>query len=185
MIITRKWAMPNAKTFTVKPIKKLIERYYNPELVYINPFANESKYGITNDLNPRFNCDYNLEATEFLELFEPKTVDLVLYDPPYTPYQLKHMYEDITGGVNLLDTKNSYWSKQKDMIGDMVKNNGIVISCGYDSNGIGKTRGFKIIEILLVAHGGKHNDTIVTVERKLNQTTLMDYNNKKRRNEPS
>lgn len=27
--------------------------------------------------------------------------------------------------------------------------------------------GFEIIEILLVAHGGMHNDTIVTVERKL------------------
>lgn len=33
--------------------------------------------------------------------------------------------------------------------------------------GIGKKNGFEIIEILLVAHGGMHNDTIVTVERKL------------------
>lgn len=37
----------------------------------------------------------------------------------------------------------------------------------YIINGIGKTRGFEIVEILLVAHGGNHNDTIVTVERKL------------------
>lgn len=29
-----------------------------------------------------------------------------------------------------------------------------------------KNRGFEIIEIMLVAHGGNHNDTIVTVERK-------------------
>lgn len=32
--------------------------------------------------------------------------------------------------------------------------------------GIGKTLGFNIEEILLVAHGGWHNDTICTVERK-------------------
>lgn len=175
MKIQRKWAMPNSKTFTIKPIKKIIEHYYDPTKVCINPFANESKYGITNDLNPKFNCDYNLEATEFLELFKEKSIDLCLYDPPYTPYQLKIMYEDITGGVNLLDTKISYWSKQKDIISEIIKPNGIVISCGYDSNGMGKGRGFKIIEILLVAHGGGHNDTIVTVEQKINQTTLGEY----------
>lgn len=173
MKMNRVWAMPNAKTFTIKPIKKLIEHYYDHEKVCINPFANESEYGITNDLNPKFKCDYTLEATEFLEMFEPKSVDLCLYDPPYTPYQLKTMYEDITGGVNLLDTKNSYWSKQKDMISEMMKPNGIVISCGYDSNGMGKNRDFEIVEILLVAHGGGHNDTIVTVERKINQATLV------------
>ena len=37
---------------------------------------------------------------------------------------------------------------------------------GWNSNGVGKVRGFEIIEILLIAHGGSHNDTIVTVERK-------------------
>jgi len=30
------------------------------------------------------------------------------------------------------------------------------------------TNGFGIIEIMLVAHGGAHNDTIVTIERKIN-----------------
>ena len=34
-------------------------------------------------------------------------------------------------------------------------------------NGIGKTRGFETLEILLVAHCGNHNDTIITVERKI------------------
>jgi hypothetical protein len=32
---------------------------------------------------------------------------------------------------------------------------------------MGKTNGFEIEEILLVPHGGWHNDTIVTVERKV------------------
>ena len=47
-----------------------------------------------------------------------------------------------------------------------MKKGGIVLSCGWNSMGIGKTRGFEIIEILLVAHGGAKNDTIVTVEVK-------------------
>ena len=36
-----------------------------------------------------------------------------------------------------------------------------------NSIGIGKKKGFEIIEILLVCHGRAHNDTIVTVERKV------------------
>jgi hypothetical protein len=32
---------------------------------------------------------------------------------------------------------------------------------------MGKTRGFEIIEILMVCHGGNINDTICTVERKI------------------
>jgi len=52
--------------------------------------------------------------------------------------------------------------------------------CGWDSNGFGKNRGFELIELLLVCHGGRHNDTIVTVERKVN-TTLGDSNNRHHR----
>lgn len=48
-----------------------------------------------------------------------------------------------------------------------MKPNVIVISFGWNSNGIGKTKGLEIIEILIVAHGGQHNDTICTVERML------------------
>ena len=49
----------------------------------------------------------------------------------------------------------------------MVKKDGIVITCGWNSGGIGKKYGFEIIEILLVPHGGWHNDTIITVEKKV------------------
>jgi hypothetical protein len=32
---------------------------------------------------------------------------------------------------------------------------------------MGKGRGYQMEELLLVAHGGAHNDTIVVVERKV------------------
>lgn len=34
------------------------------------------------------------------------------------------------------------------------KKDGIVITCGWNSGGIGKTNGFEIVEILLVPQGG-------------------------------
>jgi hypothetical protein len=42
----------------------------------------------------------------------------------------------------------------------------IVLSFGWNSNGMGKTRGYELQEILLVAHGGAHNDTICLAEKK-------------------
>ena len=42
----------------------------------------------------------------------------------------------------------------------------LIISFGWNSGGIGMKYGFEIERILLVTHGGWHNDTICTIERK-------------------
>lgn len=42
-----------------------------------------------------------------------------------------------------------------------------MITCGWNSGGIGQGLGFEIQEILLVPHGGWHNDTIVVVDKKV------------------
>ena len=104
-----------------------------------------------------------------IQIFEDNSVDLVLYDPPYSPRQVSESYKNLGRTVNMETTQASYWSKQKDEIARILKPNGICISCGWNTNGVGKTRGFEQIEILLVAHGGNHNDTIITVERKMKQ----------------
>lgn len=54
----------------------------------------------------------------------------------------------------------------KDEVARVTMGNGVVISVGWDSNGLGKNRGFLMERILIVAHGGHWRDTIVTVERK-------------------
>lgn len=50
---------------------------------------------------------------------------------------------------------------------DYMKKGGAVITFGWNSGGIGKSNGFEISEILMVAHGGWHNDTICTVDVRL------------------
>lgn len=64
-------------------------------------------------------------------------------------------------------TRASFWSNQKKEIGRIVKVGGKVITFGWNSGGIGSKHGFEITRILLVPHGGWHNDTIVTVETKV------------------
>lgn len=166
MEIRRTWQMPNSKTFQIKPIGELIRKYSFGKI--IDPFANSNKLAtITNDLDEQYNTDYHLDATDFLKMFDDSSIDTVLYDPPYSPRQVAECYKQLGLTVNMETTQASYWAKQKDEIGRIVKKGGIVITCGWNSGGIGKKHGFEIVEILLVAHGGWHNDTIVTVERKL------------------
>ena len=169
MIINRVWHMPNKNTFSIKPINELISKYMEDKSVIIDPFANENKLAsITNDLDPQYKTDYNMDATEFLKLFEDNSVDMVLYDPPYSPRQVSESYKKLGMSVNMQTTQASYWSNQKKEIGRILKPNGIVVTCGWNSGGIGKKYGMEIVEILLVPHGGWHNDTIITVERKVN-----------------
>ena len=168
MILNRVWAMPNKWTFTIKPIKDLLEKYVN-EGVWIDPFAGENSMAtITNDINPNRQTDFNLDALEFLKTLDTNSIDGVLYDPPYSIRQAKECY-DSYGVENLKIKPNqmNYWSNCKNEIARICKQKSTVISFGWNSMGIGKTRGFEKLEILLVPHGGSRNDTICTVERKL------------------
>ena len=168
MEIHRAWSMPNKNTFSIKPIKELIGKYYNEEQIWLNPFANESKYGITNDLDTQYYTDYHMDAIDFLKTFEDNSIDGILFDPPFSPRQISECYKKLGKSVNMQTTQSSFWSILKKEIKRIVKPNGLVITFGWNSGGIGKTNGFKIEEILLVAHGGWYNDTICTVEKKIN-----------------
>lgn len=133
----------------------------------IDPFANKNRLAnITNDLDPQYETDYHLDAIDFLRMFDDASVDCVLYDPPYSPRQVAECYRNLGKTVNMETTQAAYWAEQKKEIARIVKPGGIVITCGWNSGGIGVKYGFNIVEILLVAHGGWHNDTIVTVEKK-------------------
>lgn len=84
MIINRVWQMPNSRTFQIKPIYELIHKYAFGKI--IDPFANDNKIAtVTNDLNPEYDTDYHMDATDFLKMFDDNSVDTVLYDPPYSP----------------------------------------------------------------------------------------------------
>ena len=174
MIINRVWAMPNKNTFSIKPIGKLLRKY-----IYgfsVDPFANSNRYATkTNDLDPQFDTDTNMDAVDFLKTLKKDSVDSVLFDPPYSSTQISKSYRRLGLNVNFETTQGSYWRKLKKEIKRIVVCGGICISCGWNSGGIGKQYGFEIIEILLVSHGGAHHDTIVTVEIKkvsAKQTTM-------------
>lgn len=177
MKINRIWAMPSSETFTIKPIKSLIQKHLseikltNPNCIVVDPFVRNSVFKsdctFTNDLNPNIKATHNLEALEFLKLIDSDSVDLLFFDPPYSARQIKECYNGIGLKVHQSDTQMSFYAKKKDEIARTVKVGGKVISFGWNSGGIGKTRGFQIEEVLMVPHGGSRNDTICVVERKI------------------
>jgi len=178
MKIERVWAMPNKNTFSIPPINSIIRRHVRGKS--IDPFANINKLArITNDINQDYSTDYHLDALDFLKMFDDENVDCVLYDPPYSPRQLVEVYKKMGKSVNMETTQAGFWSNMKKEIGRITKDSGIVVSCGWNSGGIGKKYGFELLEVLLVPHGGQHNDTIVTVEKKIRKlyksnTDLID-----------
>ena len=162
MKITRMWAMPNKRTFEIPPIKMLIDEH----IPIFDDFPKEV-------LDP-FPFEYREDATKFLESIKDNSFEYAVFDPPYSPRQLKECYK----GKGEYDTKSSTWSKWKDLLTKKIKKEGIVISFGWSTNGLGKNRGFEIIEILLVAHGGNHNDTICVVEEKVVDSVLNESGEK-------
>jgi hypothetical protein len=164
MIIEHFWSMPNSLTFSIKPIKLFLETEIKGK-EWADPFARNSRVAkYTNDLNPNTKAKFNLEALEFLKMFEDNSLDGVLFDPPYSVRQMKEVYDGI--GIKLNDTKSSVWTNWKKEISRIVKPGGRVISFGWNTNGIGKTLGFKKKRIMIVSHGGIHNDTLVCLEVK-------------------
>jgi len=167
MKIERKWAMPNKWTFTIKPIRELLDKYVGDGKNWLDPFAGMySPAEITNDLNPECNAKYHLEAIDFVKMLEGG-YNGCLFDPPYSLVEVSRHYKKMGKHFYAKDNPTGGFSKVKDIITKKLDKNAYTISFGWNSVGFGKKRGFKIIEILLVSHGGNRNDTICTVEQKL------------------
>lgn len=169
MNIVRSWAMPNKNTFDVHPIGAMVKRYLASSTVSVDPFARDKNWATyTNDLNPTTAAQYHLDAFDFLRMLVDDEVcaDLVLFDPPYSPRQIKECYDDIGKKMSQMDAFRTHWKPERDAINELLVPGGYVLSLGWNSIGMGKKRDYTIKELLLVCHGPGHNDTICMAELK-------------------
>lgn len=170
---SRVWAMPNAWTFKIHPIAALLKKYV-PEggENWIDPYAGyNSPAEFRNDLDPEAHAQFNLHALEFAEVlkaqYKHRTFEGILYDPPYSFRQISEHYKALGRKATQLDTSMAFYEKAKSAFCELIAPGGYAISFGWNTNGFGKKRGFRIIEIMAVAHGGSKNDTLVTIEQKI------------------
>lgn len=165
----RVWAMPNSDTFSVLPIAGFVQRYLLKSKVSVDPFARNRRWAThTNDLNPDTAAEAHVEAWEFLERIVGDGVkpDLVIFDPPYSPRQVKEVYEQIGKHFGIDDQHNAgRWTREKQLVAALRPE--VVLSFGWNSQGMGLQHKYEPVDILLVCHGGAHNDTICMAERRL------------------
>ena len=167
--LDHEWSMPNHLTFNIRPIKRLLSDICLPigDRVILDPFSNRNHGFATNynDINPD-NYGSNMDALEWLKTFDSYSADIILFDPPYSLRQLKECYEGI--GLSLTqDMTQNYFTDLKKEISRVLKTGGTCVSFGWNTNGIGKNLGFQKIRIMVLHHGGLHNDTLVLVEKNL------------------
>ena len=161
--------MPDSDTFSINPIADFIGRKIPIDSYCVDPFARNSpfkRFCYTNDLDPDFDTDCHMDALDFLKSIPDEKADFVLFDPPYSPRQVSECYKKMGKTVNMETTQSSFWGDMKKEISRITKPKGSVMCFGWNSGGIGEKRGFMLTEILIVAHGGAHNDTICTLEIK-------------------
>ena len=163
--------MPNGNTFSVPPIGGFVQSFLKGSRVSIDPFARNKRWAThTNDLNPNTEAEHHMDAEAFLHMLAGRGVkaDLILFDPPYSPRQISECYKSIGMEVGMKETQNAaLYARVKNAIMGVLSEQAVVLSFGWNSSGMGKKHGFEQIEILLVAHGGGHNDTICLAERRI------------------
>lgn len=171
LLFNRVWAMPNKCTFSIPPIADLVSRYVAASSKSVDPFARDTDMAtFTNDLDPKTRAQSHEDAESFLVRLKSAGVvcDLGIFDPPYSPRQISECYKSVGLAVGLKETQNAaLYRRVRDAMDMLIPFGGVVLSFGWNTNGMGIKRGYRIEEILLVAHGGGHNDTICVAERKV------------------
>jgi len=153
----RVWAMPNHRTFEIKPVKIMInaytenlKRFLNREIKILEPFPYEA----------------TVDCFDYLDTIPDGSIDLGLIDPPYTKRQISEHYSKRGIKASSWQTSSGWTSRVRKECAKKIRPGGYSITFGYNSCGLGKVNGMNIKGGLMVAHGGDHYDLICTVEQK-------------------
>ena len=145
-------------TFKNRKIREWVEKHCEGKV--LNLFCGETRLDVAeirNDLRGDMPADYHMDALDFVKNWSGDKFNTILLDPPYAYRKSMEMYD---GAVS------SPFNQIKNELLRIIAPHGIVITFGYHSNSIGKTRGFRQEHILLMSHGGAIHDTIAVIERK-------------------
>lgn len=151
---------PNKYTFQQPRLKGWIEKQCKGKV--LNLFAGITKLNVEEirvDIDPNVPADYYMDAFEFVKfaIRENMIFDTIILDPPYNIRKSREKYNGRYIGS---------FTKIKDLLPNILSEQGIVITLGYNSVGMSKSRGFDKLGICLICHNGDHNDTICLKEVK-------------------
>ena len=156
------FAMPSPWTFEIPPIGAFVDRWLAGGGVSVDPFCGHSKRATySNDMSQG-----GVDAEYYMESLHKSGViaDVLLFDPPYSPRQISECYKKVGRKVVMADTQNAaFYKRARNAARKVLRPGGIALSFGWSSCGFGVS--WDVLEILLVRHGGAHNDTICVAQR--------------------
>lgn len=138
--------------------RKWVEQWFQGNV--LNMFGGVVRFHGTvhNDINPDLG-DERLDAYDLTQWRDFEAAfDTVIFDPPYSAHQAVVSYN--------MGPRKQRVSHARDVVEYILRPQGVVISLGWNSTGMSSGRGFTKQGLLLVNHGGSHNDTIVLAERR-------------------
>jgi hypothetical protein len=154
---------PTKWTFSTPKTKEWVESRCEGHT--LNLFAGKTKLNVNEvrvDLSPEeAEADYYIDAFEFIQYWiinGTKAFNTIILDPPWNIRKAREKYQGRYIGS---------FTKIKNELHKIMAPNCKVITFGYDSTGMSKSRGFEKEEILLINNSGDHNDVIAVVERKI------------------
>jgi len=153
---------PKKFTFEQPKLKRWTEKWCKGKV--LNLFAGKTLLQVDEyrvDSNKDMKADYYGDAHEFIKTTNMR-FDTIILDPPYS---IRKSYEKYKGHYI-----GSKWTIIKKDLLCVMNQNCRIISFGFNSQGMGRSKGFEKIAFCLVCHNGDHNDTIATVE---DRTTMI------------
>ena len=166
------WSMPNRWTFEQPPVADFLARWLAGCEIVVDPFSGRSTVAsLRNDLG-----EGGVDAEAFCTALLPGYAgrcDAVLFDPPYSPRQITDCYRSVGRKATKADTQNaSLYKRVREPLARLLRPGGVALSFGWQSSGFG--REWRTEEVLLVQHGGAHNDTICVAQRRAHNQGLND-----------
>ena len=156
---------PKKWTFEQPKLKVWVEKWAYPPDGYfcLNLFAGKTKLGIREyrvDISDEFNPDKVMDAYDFVMMCKENKYQFgsIVWDPPYNLRKSREKYKGKYVGS---------LTKIKNELSNILIPGGKIVSLGYDTVGMSKSRGYQKIAVCVVCHNGDHNDTLGLVEKKI------------------
>lgn len=145
-------------TFDAKKVQKIVESNCTGRV--LNLFAGKNRLNVSEvrvDISNDFNPDFHVSAEDFLRECRQK-FDTIVYDPPWNERKSKELYNGHYIGK---------FTKLKDGIVQILTNNGIVISVGYEISNFGRSRGMQLARVYVINPSGEIRPYFVSIEKKI------------------
>jgi hypothetical protein len=153
----RFFEMPRSWTFQMPKLRRWVEARIDGHT--LNLFGGVTRLQgdvVYNDINPDLPADLRRDAYDLAQWTDlGGAFSTVLFDPPYSAYQ----------AVKTYGRKAQLVSHARDVVEFVLAPGGRVVSLGFNSTGMGASRGYEKEALALVNCGGSHNDIVLLSER--------------------